>query len=282
MAGKRKRKSNNWYRPKKRPKQAEFSWQIKDIIDERTLASGEKEYRVDWADHPETGESYSPEWKPEVDVTEGALAAWEEIKRTRTGQIEPDQFRPAYPEREAETTEPYTIEPVPGLPLPLPLSAGDLLPAAAPVPSARRLTAGIPFADSPRVEVEARNTSSLQSFNLVQHISTSPESLGLVAPRNWLSSSQSSSSYSGSRNYRVTKQVPDSEEEDLGPEASYEPQSHNITTSASTVEVRFPSIVYITSTRLTRRAERSRLCSSRFHSVPYIACPFYSRTRLGA
>ncbi|KAL2021223.1 hypothetical protein VTK56DRAFT_7410 [Thermocarpiscus australiensis] len=66
------------------PAQDDTLYEIRDIIDEK-YEKGKLVYKVDWADHPTTGERYEPSWEPAENVTEAAIADWEREKRRRQG-----------------------------------------------------------------------------------------------------------------------------------------------------------------------------------------------------
>ncbi|KAF3760178.1 hypothetical protein M406DRAFT_109289 [Cryphonectria parasitica EP155] len=49
---------------------------IKDIIDEKFIGS-QRYYKIDWEDHPITGETFEPSWEPEENANEEAVEDWE-------------------------------------------------------------------------------------------------------------------------------------------------------------------------------------------------------------
>ncbi|KAK3904205.1 hypothetical protein C8A05DRAFT_13895 [Staphylotrichum tortipilum] len=57
-------------------------YEVRDILDEKHV-KGKLLYKVDWADHPTTGERYNPTWEPAENVTEAAVADWERLKHQR-------------------------------------------------------------------------------------------------------------------------------------------------------------------------------------------------------
>ncbi|KAL5624559.1 hypothetical protein BROUX41_004619 [Berkeleyomyces rouxiae] len=60
-------------------------WEISCILDQRQR-SGRREYKVDWAPHPVTGQTYDPEWKPTSEVTSAALQEWALYKKQKQKQ----------------------------------------------------------------------------------------------------------------------------------------------------------------------------------------------------
>ncbi|CAK7229038.1 hypothetical protein SBRCBS47491_007113 [Sporothrix bragantina] len=55
---------------------------IRDIVDEK-VERGVRQYFVDWADHPVTGEVYPKSWIPATDANEEAVRHWKTVKKAR-------------------------------------------------------------------------------------------------------------------------------------------------------------------------------------------------------
>ncbi|KAA8630445.1 hypothetical protein SMACR_06639 [Sordaria macrospora] len=73
----RPRKSTKAKKPKK--ESSETYYQIRRIAGEKT-ENGRLFYYIDWANDPNTGESFEPTWEPAEYVTEAAIAHWESTK----------------------------------------------------------------------------------------------------------------------------------------------------------------------------------------------------------
>lgn len=215
-------KANKEDKKDEKDKQDDDSWYaIKDIVDERTR-NRRLFYLVDWADHPETGESYSPTWIPAKDASSDAVKAWKAHKRqikNASGATATDirdsveesipSPKPASRKRTASPSPSLSLSPSP-LPLPRP---AKLQKGLRQIPRPLQSFCRDVSTESPELEVE------LERAQLVIEVDPGPD----FDPSEYLrisqlqSQSQSQSQAPSQAQPRFSpRTIPDSEE-DTGP-----------------------------------------------------------------
>ncbi|KAJ4293670.1 hypothetical protein N0V90_008954 [Kalmusia sp. IMI 367209] len=189
-----------------------------------TSKEGELWYLIEWEDDPETGEVFENSWTPATNVTGVESPSWEtqEVVKAAT-TTRSDRDRASTPNRQrrrriVESSEPSTPPSVQSTPA--------ISTHSSPSPKPKRT--------SPRVEINPRNPSSLESF---QSLSLSQQELQLsyLSPVSSIASSQSWSLHETSTHHS-TGVVLDSESEDEvedNPSASYLPPTQNTRTTGS-------------------------------------------------